>query len=65
MSQNKRVVWGKKHPNLPKLNLIHLQKDSWNEFLKNDLEKTIKSISPISDYTSNNWLLELKEIFID
>ncbi|RLC35579.1 DNA-directed RNA polymerase subunit beta [Candidatus Shapirobacteria bacterium] len=65
MSQNKRVVWGKKHPNLPKLNLIHLQKDSWNEFLKNDLEKTIKSISPTSDYTSNNWLLELKEIFVD
>ena len=62
MPSAKRTSWGKKYPQLPKLDLIKIQKDSWTEFLKKELADTIHSISPISDYTGNNWLLELGEI---
>jgi len=59
---SKRINWGKNYPHLPRLNLIEIQKESWKKFLEKDLAKTIKSISPISDYTGNNWELELKSL---
>ncbi len=62
MSSAKRINWGKKYPNLPKLDLIKIQKESWAEFLEKDFSETIHSISPISDYTGNNWELELGEL---
>ena len=65
MPTAKRTNWGKKYPNLPKLDLVKIQKDSWNEFLNTELSNTIKTISPISDYTGNNWQLELGEITLD
>ena len=61
----KRTQWGKKYPNLPKLDLIQIQKESWKEFLEKELIETVKSISPISDYTGNNWELELGELTYD
>lgn len=65
MSSSKRINWGKKYPNLPKFNLIKLQKDSWQEFLYKELSHTLKTISPISDYTGNNWLLEIGDLEFD
>ena len=65
MLSAKRTQWGKKYPNLPKLDLIQIQKESWDEFLKNELQHTIQSISPISDYTGNNWELELSDLNFD
>ena len=65
MPTAKRTSWGKKYPHLPKLDLIKIQKDSWNDFLQNELSTTIKTISPISDYTGNNWQLELGELSFD
>jgi DNA-directed RNA polymerase subunit beta len=65
MPSAKRTNWGKKYPNLPKLDLIKIQKESWNEFLNNELSKTIKTISPIADYTGNNWQLELGDLTLD
>jgi DNA-directed RNA polymerase subunit beta len=62
MPSAKRTSWGKKYPQIPKLDLIKIQKESWTEFLKTELSDTIHSISPISDYTGNNWSLELGEI---
>ena len=65
MPTAKRISWGKKYPNLPKLDLIKIQKDSWKEFLNHELSDTIKTISPISDYTGNNWQLELTDLTFD
>lgn len=65
MSSAKRIQWGKKYPHLPKLDLIHIQKESWKDFLEKELHDTIQSISPISDYTGNNWQLELGDIAFD
>ncbi|MCL4384415.1 DNA-directed RNA polymerase subunit beta [Patescibacteria group bacterium] len=64
-SDKKRTNWGKKFPNVPHLDLVKVQKESWESFLKNDLGETIQSISPISDYTGNNWSLELGELTYD
>ncbi|MBU1088895.1 DNA-directed RNA polymerase subunit beta [Patescibacteria group bacterium] len=65
MSQKKRTNWGVKYQNLPKLNLIHVQKSSWFEFLEKGLKKTIQSVSSITDYTGNNWILEINDVFFD
>lgn len=65
MPTAKRIVWGKKRPNLPKLDLIKIQTESWKSFLETELAETIKTISPISDYTGNNWQLELGQLSID
>ncbi|MFZ2153543.1 MAG: DNA-directed RNA polymerase subunit beta [Microgenomates group bacterium] len=65
MPTAKRIVWGKKRPNLPKLELIKIQTESWSQFLEKELSDTIQTISPISDYTGNNWQLELGQMHID
>jgi DNA-directed RNA polymerase subunit beta len=65
MSSAKRINWGKKYPNLPKLDLLKIQKESWQQFLDTELSQTITSISPISDYTGNNWELRLGKVTID
>ncbi len=65
MSSAKRINWGKKYPKLPELNLIEIQKKSWQQFLKKDLQETLQSISPISDYTGNNWELNLGQLYFD
>ncbi len=60
-----RLNWGKDYPNLPKLDLIKVQRDSWNEFLNKELQNVLHSITPISDYTGTNWLLELGKVTYD
>ncbi|MFA6250639.1 MAG: DNA-directed RNA polymerase subunit beta [Candidatus Shapirobacteria bacterium] len=65
MPSAKRVNWGKQYQNISQIDLIQVQKDSWKEFLEKELQETITSISPISDYTGNNWQLELSQITLD
>ena len=65
MPSVKRTYWGKKYPNIPKLDLIHVQKESWKDFLDRELKETIQAITPISDYTGNNWQLDLGELTYD
>jgi len=65
MPSAKRISWGKKYKNLPKLDLIAIQKESWKEFLTTELSATLHAISPISDYTGNNWQLELGQLNFD
>lgn len=64
-SDKKRINWGKKYPQVPHLDLIKVQKESWRHFLSQEFQETIHSISPISDYTGNNWSLELGQITVD
>lgn len=65
MPSVKRITWGKKYPNIPKLDLVKIQKESWQDFLDRELKRTVQSISPISDYTGNNWQLELGGLTYD
>ncbi len=64
MSFAKRINWGKKYLNLPKLDLIQIQTDSWKQFLEKHLSETLTSISPVLDYTSNNWQLDFGQITV-
>lgn len=58
----KRIYLGKK-PFTPKpADLTKVQKESWQRFIDHDLGETIRSISPIEDYTGKNWLLNLGKI---
>ncbi len=59
MSQSQRLYWGKSYTNLPKLSLNQIQLDSWKWFLEVGIKDAIAEITPIEDFTSKNWHLEL------
>ncbi|MCW1949677.1 MAG: DNA-directed RNA polymerase subunit beta [Candidatus Shapirobacteria bacterium] len=65
MPSVKRTSWGKKYPQIPKLDLIQIQKESWKDFLDREFKETIQAVSPIVDYTGNNWQLELGDVTYD
>ena len=57
--QNLRKYWGKSPQILPELNLIQLQLDSYNWFLKEGIGEVLSEISPVEDFTGKNWTLQL------
>ncbi len=54
----KRLFWGKKYNKLPQLDLLEIQKESYNEFLNQGIAQALEEISPIEDFTGKNWELE-------
>jgi DNA-directed RNA polymerase subunit beta len=54
---NQRVYWGKTYKNLPALDLLAIQIDSYKWFLDKAIGDLISEISPISDFTGKNWEL--------
>jgi DNA-directed RNA polymerase subunit beta len=60
-----RISWGKNYPNLPPLDLILIQKESWQWFLEKGIAEALQSISPIEDFTRKNWLLEFGQHFLE
>lgn len=65
MPSAKRIKWGKNYPSIPNFDLLTVQRESWEHFLKKELIDTIRSVSPITDYTGNNWLLEIGDLFFE
>lgn len=59
-----REFLGKKD-DLESLDLIKIQKDSWQRFLNFGLYEVIAEFFPIEDYTKKNFLLELEGIYFD
>ena len=57
-SRHQRVFLGKQYKKLPQLDLLAIQKESYKEFLTSGIEKVLKNISPIEDFTGKNWSLE-------
>src|SRR3989344_8790089 len=57
---NPRINWGKEYINLPKLDLLAIQKNSYKWFIEEGIGEILKEISPIDDFTEKNWRLELK-----
>ncbi|MBP6913657.1 MAG: DNA-directed RNA polymerase subunit beta [Candidatus Levybacteria bacterium] len=55
----KRSDWGKKYTNLPELDLISIQHESYNWFIEEGIKEVISEISPIEDFTGKNWELTL------
>ena len=58
---NIRINWGKDFSLLPKLDLLAVQKQSYQWFLEKGIKQVLNEISPIDDFTEKNWNLELKD----
>ena len=56
-----RNTWGKEFSLLPKLDLLAIQKESYQWFLEKGIKQVLDEISPIDDFTEKNWTLELKD----
>ncbi|KKP80204.1 MAG: DNA-directed RNA polymerase subunit beta [Candidatus Levybacteria bacterium GW2011_GWB1_35_5] len=61
IKENGRINWGREFELLPKLDLLTIQKDSYNWFLQEGIKQVLAEISPIDDFTEKNWTLELKD----
>lgn len=44
---------------LPQLDLLSVQRESWQSFLEEGINQALKEISPIEDFTGKNWELAL------
>lgn len=62
---SKRIVWGGAYRNLPPLNLLEVQKESYRWFLSEGIKQGLAEISPIDDYTGKNWRLIFGKFFFD
>lgn len=63
MSHKLRINWGKDYRVLPKLDLIKLQQESYQQFLDFGLRESLDEIngendSGIKDFTGKNWILK-------
>jgi DNA-directed RNA polymerase subunit beta len=56
-----RHNWGKSYTALPKLDLLAIQKTSYERFLATTIGEILEEISPIDDFTGKNWSLSLHE----
>ncbi|MDE2025512.1 MAG: DNA-directed RNA polymerase subunit beta [Patescibacteria group bacterium] len=54
-----RQNWGKTYHNLPQLDLLAIQRTSYNWFLQTAIGDILKEISPVDDFTEKNWSLSL------
>ncbi len=52
-----RLYWGKNFSNLPKLDFVNFQIESYNEFLETGITQLLSEIVPIDDFTGKNWSL--------
>ena len=53
----KRLYWGKTIKNLPPLDLLAVQKDSYRWFLTEGIAQALQQLNPVEDFTGKNWLL--------
>lgn len=58
LHQTSREYWGKDYSNIPEVDLIQIQKDSWQWFQDFGIRESLSEINPIEDFTGKNWLLE-------
>lgn len=56
-----RHNWGKQYSSLPQLDLLAVQKASYQNFLDEQIGQVLQEISPIDDFTGKNWSLSFKE----
>ncbi|MGD9129449.1 MAG: DNA-directed RNA polymerase subunit beta [Candidatus Woesebacteria bacterium] len=60
MHQNNRENWGKDQKKLPTLDLVKLQKDSYEWFLNTGIKESLTEVNAekgIEDFTGKNWAL--------
>jgi len=63
--KSSRIFWGRQIFNPPPVNLIAVQIESWQQFLKQGIWECLKEINPIEDFTGKNWSLEFLSYSFD
>ena len=58
---NGRLYWGEKYSLPQTLDLLQIQKESYEWFIREGISESLKEISPVTDFTGKNWKLEFKE----
>lgn len=58
MPKSKRLYWGNTDVKLPELDLIAVQKESYQWFLDEGIKITFDELGPIEDFTGKNWRLQ-------
>lgn len=53
-----RIHWTPQPKTLPELDLVRVQKESYELFLNEGIKEALESISPIRDFTGKNWQLD-------
>src|SRR6266480_6107708 len=56
-----RQNWGKTYKDLPKLDLLAIQKASYQLFQEKGIGEILQEVSPVDDFTGKNWNLEFHE----
>jgi DNA-directed RNA polymerase subunit beta len=56
-----RQYWGKEFTAVPQLDLLSIQKESYQWFINEGIKEVISEISPIEDFTGKNWELYLTD----
>ncbi|MBP6881935.1 MAG: DNA-directed RNA polymerase subunit beta [Candidatus Levybacteria bacterium] len=56
-----RHNWGKDQTSLPELDLLAVQKASYQSFLDRHIGEILHEVSPVDDFTGKNWSLSFKE----
>ena len=61
MSHATRINWGKKYENLPPLDLVQLQIESYQQFLNQGIIDSLTEVNGekgIQDFTGKNWVIK-------
>lgn len=57
----KRQNWGKKYDVLPELDLLAVQRRSYELFQEKGITQILTEITPVEDFTGKNWSLEIHD----
>ena len=59
------IFLGKEKENLKEIDLIAVQKESWNKFLTKELREIMEEFFPIEDYTGKKFTLYFEDLYFD
>lgn len=59
------IFLGKETENLKELDLIEVQKQSWDHFLNHELKEILEEFFPIEDYTGKKFTLYFEDLYFD
>jgi len=59
------IFLGKEKEDLKQIDLIEVQKDSWNKFLTKELKSMLEEFFPIEDYTGKKFTLYFEDLYFD
>jgi len=62
-TSTKRENWGTEYPDLPKLDLTLVQRESYQWFLERGIKELLKEVSPMTDFTGKNWELSFGDYY--